>query len=122
MRVKFIALIAIVGCVVVVHAAPIGAEDKVPPSADVPKALSEPPSTSPTVPLDQLIDQMPDGAVVIELYKSVRTVGDVEPVNAYVKEQIIKAQSIVADIARSHAAALKSCDGAATPKTETIAI
>lgn len=65
-------------------------------------------------------DQMPDGGIVIELYKGVRTVRDVEAVNEYVKAQVIKAQSIAADIARLHAATYKSCEGLEAPQIETI--
>ena len=60
-RVGLISLIAIVGCVATVGAAPRSADDKVPPSADAQKALNETPITRPIVPLDQLIDQIPDG-------------------------------------------------------------
>jgi hypothetical protein len=119
-RVGLISLIVVVGCVATVGAAPRSAEDRVPPSTDVQKALNETPITHPTVPLDQLIDQ-PDGGIVIELYKGVRTVRDVEAANEYVKAQVIKAQSIVADIARLHAATFKSCDGSEAPQIETIA-
>jgi hypothetical protein len=93
----------------------------VPPSTDVLKALNETPVTRPTVPLDQLIDQIPDGGIVIELYKGVRMVRDVEAANEYVKVQVIKAQSIAADVARLHAASFKSCDGSEAPQIEMIA-
>jgi len=85
------------------------------------KALNETPITGPTVPLDQLIDRIPDGGIVIELYKGVRTIRDVEAANEYVKAQVVKAQSIVADIARLHAATFKSCDGSEAPQIEAIA-
>jgi hypothetical protein len=120
-RTGLILIVAIVGCVATVVAAPRSADDKVAPSADALKALNETPITGPTVPLDQLIDQIPDGGIVIELYKGVRTIRDVEAVNEYVKAQVIKAQSIVADIARLHAATFKSCDGSEAPQIEAIA-
>jgi hypothetical protein len=120
-RAGLILIVAIVGCVATVGAAPRSADDKVAPSTDARKALNETPVTGPTVPLDQLIDQIPDGGIVIELYKGVRTIRDVEAANEYVKAQVIKAQSIVADIARLHAATFKSCDGSEAPQIEAIA-
>jgi hypothetical protein len=119
-RAGLILIAAIVGCVATVGAAPRSADDKVAPSTDALKALNETPITG-SVPLDQLIDQIPDGGIVIELYKGVRTIRDVEAANEYVKAQVVKAQSIVADIARLHAATFKSCDGSEAPQIETIA-
>ena len=120
-RVRLLSLIAIVGCVATVGASPKSADDRVLPSRDALKALSETPITSQTVPLDELIDQTPDGSIVIELYKGVRNVRDIESVNGYVKAQVIKAQSIAADIARLHAATFKSCEGQEAPQIEAIA-
>jgi hypothetical protein len=120
-RVGLISLITIVGCVAAVGAAPRSADDRVPPSTDAQKALNETLITRPIVPLDQLIDQTPDGGQVIELYQTVRTVRDVEAVNENVKAQVIKAQSIAADVARLHAATFKSCDVSQAPEIETIA-
>src|SRR6202048_3012794 len=88
-RAGLILIVAIVGCVATVGAAPRSADDKVAPSADALKALNETPITGPTVPLDQLIDQIPDGGIVIELYKGVRTIRDVEAANEYVKAQVV---------------------------------
>jgi Spy/CpxP family protein refolding chaperone len=119
-RVGLISLIAIVGCVATVGAAPRSADDKVLPSADAQKAVNETLITRPIVPLDQLIDQTPDGSLVVELYQTVRTVRDVEAANENVKAQVIKAQSIAANVARLHAASFKSCDVSA-PQIETIA-
>ncbi|WP_439372684.1 hypothetical protein [Bradyrhizobium sp. DASA03120] len=90
------------------------------PSTDAQKVLNETPTIAPTLTLDQLIDQVPDGEIVIELYKSVRTMRDTEAANEYVKAQVIKAQSIVADIARLHAATFRSCDGSEAPQIEAI--
>ena len=73
-RVGLISLIAIVGCVATVGAAPRSADDKVPPITDAQKAWNETLITRPIVPLDQLIDQTPDGGQVVELYQAVRTV------------------------------------------------
>src|SRR5260370_29612109 len=120
-RVGLISLIAILGCVAAVGAAPRSADDRVPPSTDSQKALKETPITRPIVSLDQLIDQIPDGGIVIELYKGVRSVQDVEAANEYVKAQVIKAQSIAADVARLHAATFKSCDSSEALQIETIA-
>jgi hypothetical protein len=120
-RAGLILIAAIVGCVATVGAAPRSADDKVAPSADALKTLNETPITGPTVPLDQLIDQIPDGGIVIELYKGVRTIRDVEAANEYIKAQVVKAQSIVADIVRLHAATFKSCDGSEAPQIEAIA-
>lgn len=121
MRAGLILIVAIVGCVATVGAAPRSADDKVAPSTDALKTLNETPISPPAVPLDQLTDQIPDGGIVIELYKGVRTVRDVEAVNEHVKAQVIKAQSIAADIARLHAATFKSCDGSEATQVETIA-
>jgi hypothetical protein len=120
-RAGLILIAAIVGCVATVGAAPRSADDKVAPSTDALKALNETPITG-SVPLDQLIDQIPDGGIVIELYKGVRTIRDVEAVNEYVKAHVVKAQSIVADVARLHAATFKSCDGSEAPQIEPIAM
>jgi hypothetical protein len=121
MRVGLISLIAIVGCVAAVGAAPGSADDKLRPSTDVQKALNETLITRPIVSLDQLIDQIPDGGQLVELYQAVRTVRDVEAANENVKAQVIKAQSVAADVARFHAATFKSCDVSEAPHIETIA-
>jgi hypothetical protein len=115
-RVGLISLIAIVGCVAAVGAAPRTADDKT-----AQKALNETLITRPIVSLDQLIDQTPDGGHVVELYQTVRTVRDVEAANENVKAQVIKAQSVAADVARLHAATFKSCDVSEAPQIETIA-
>jgi hypothetical protein len=70
---------------------------------------SEAAISRPIVPLDQLVDQVPDGGHIVELYQAARTVQDVEAANATVKAQVNKAQSIAADVARVHAADFKSC-------------
>jgi hypothetical protein len=120
-RVGLVFLITIVGCVAAVGAAPRSADDKVPPSMDTQKPLNETLTTRPIVSLDQLIDQTPDGGQVIELYQSVRIVRDVEAANENVKAQVIKVQSIAANVARLHAATFKSCDVSEAPQIETIA-
>jgi hypothetical protein len=120
-RVGLISLIAIVGCVAAVGAAPRSADDKVLPSTGAQKALNETLITRPVLPLEQLIDQTPDGGQVVELYQAVRTVRDVEAANQNVKAQVIKAQSIAADVARLHAATFKLCEASEAPQIETIA-
>jgi hypothetical protein len=120
-RVGLISLIAIVGCVAAVSAAPRSADDKVPPSTDAQKPLNETLITRPIVSLDQLIDQTPDGSRVVELYQTVRTVRDVESANENIKAQVIKVQAIAADVARLHAATFKSCDVSEAAQIETIA-
>lgn len=120
MRVRLISLIVIVGCVVTVGAAPRSVHDNVMPSTDAQAAPNETPITPPTLTLDQLIDEVPDGEIVIELYKGVRTMRDIEAANEYVKAQVIKAQSIVVDIARLHAATFRSCDGSEAPQIEAL--
>jgi hypothetical protein len=78
--------------------------------------------TRPMVPVAELIDQTPDGGQVIGLYQASRTVRDVEVANENVKAQVNKAQSIAADVARLHAAAIKSCEGGEASQIEAIAI
>jgi hypothetical protein len=120
-HVGLISLIAIVGCVAGVGAAPRSANDGMPPSTDAQKVLNEKLFTRPIVSLDQLIDQTPDGGHVVELYQTVRTVRDVEAANENVKALVIKAQSIAADVARLHAATFKSCESSEAPQIEPIA-
>jgi hypothetical protein len=120
-RVGLISLIAIVGCVAGAGAAAISGDDTVASSTAARKAVNETLTTRPIVPLDQLIDQTPDGGQVLDLYQTVRTVQDVEAANENVKAQVIKAQSIAASIARLHAATFKSCDVSEAPQIETIA-
>jgi hypothetical protein len=122
MRVGLIFLIAIVGCVATVGAAPRNSDDRAQPNMEL-KApfINEVPVIRPMVTLDQLIDQTPDGDQVIGLYQAVRTVQDVEAANESVKAQVIKAQSIAADVARLHAATFKSCEGSEAPQVEAIA-
>jgi hypothetical protein len=120
-RVEPLCLIAVIVCVTAVAAAPKTADETMPPNAGDQKAQTETLITSPIVPLDQLVDQAPDGSLLIELYQSVRNIRDVEAVNERVKEQVVKAQSIAVEVARLHAAVFKSCDASEAPKIETIA-
>jgi len=76
----------------------------------------------PSVPLAELIDQTADGGQVIGLYQAARTVRDVEAANESVKAQVIRAQSIVSDVAQLHAVSIKSCEGAEASQVEAIAI
>jgi hypothetical protein len=122
MRVGLISLITIVGCAAAVGAAQKSTDDKTAPSMEAQKAPNEALLTRPIVPLAELIDQIPDGGQVIGLYQASRTVRDVEVANENVKAQVTKAQSIASDVARLHAAAIKSCEGAETSQIEAIAI
>lgn len=121
MRVGLICLAASVGFVAAVGAAPNNAEHDLPPGTDTQKALDEAPVPSPIVSLDKLKDQTPDGGYVIELYKTVRNVRDVEAVNERVNTLVITAQSIATDIARLHATTFKSCESSEVAKIEAIA-
>ena len=53
---------------------------------------------------------MPDGAELIDLYKSARTVADVEAANGRVKGEVGRAQSLASDLARLHAAKMTVCE------------
>lgn len=121
MRVGLLCLIAGIVCVTAGGTAPKLADDQLRPRTSDRKAQTETVITRPIVPLDELIDQTPDGSLVIELYQSVRNVGDVEAANEHVKAQVIRVQSVAADVARLHDSTFKSCDGSETPKIETIA-
>ncbi|WP_035677041.1 hypothetical protein, partial [Bradyrhizobium liaoningense] len=79
-------------------------------------------TTRPIVQLDELVDQAPDGSLVIALYQSVRNIRDVEAVNEHVKAQVNNAQSVAADVASLHDSILKSCDDSDLPKIEVIAL
>jgi hypothetical protein len=122
MRIRLIPLLIIVGCAAPVGAAQRNVDDRMAPSMQAQKAPNEASVTRPMVPLAELIDQIPDGGQVIGLYQASRTVRDVEVANENVKAQVAKAQSIASDVARLHAAALKSCEGAEASQIEAIAI
>ncbi|MCP1846808.1 MULTISPECIES: hypothetical protein [unclassified Bradyrhizobium] len=122
MRVGLICLIVVIVCVTAVGAVPKLADEGIPPRTRDQKAQTETVITRPIVPPDELIDQTPDGSLVIELYQLVRNIGDVEAVNDHVKAQVNKAQSVAADVARLHDSILKSCDGSDSPKIEVIAL
>jgi hypothetical protein len=117
MRVNLIALIVVVGCVAVGGAAPRSVDDR-PPSDPI---LSEATVSRPLVPLGQLLDEVPDGANVIELYKAARTVRDVEAANLQLKAQVAKAQAVASDVGRLHAAAVRLCEDTETSQVDTIA-
>jgi len=122
MRIRLIPLLVIVGCAAPVGAAQRNVDDRMAPSMQAQKAPDEALLTRPMVPLAELIDQTPDGGQVIGLYQASRTVRDVEVANGNVKAQVAKAQSIASDVARLHAAAIKSCEGAEVSQIEAIAI
>ncbi|WP_157785804.1 hypothetical protein [Bradyrhizobium liaoningense] len=122
MRVGLISLIAVIVCVAAVGAAPKLADEQISPGAGEQKVQTETATTRPIVQLDELVDQAPDGSLVIELYQSVRNIRDVEAVNEHVKSQVNNAQSVAADVARLHDSILKSCDASDSPKIEVIAL
>jgi hypothetical protein len=120
MRSALISFIAVVGCAAVVGASPKKAYDVLPMPVTE-KAASEATLIDAVVPLAQLIDKFPDGADVIGVYQAVRTVRDVEAANAQVKAQASKAQSVVSDVARLHAATIRSCEDAEASQVEALA-
>ena len=65
---------------------------------------------SAVVPLPQLVEQIPDGAGLIDLYKGARTVTDIEAANEQVKDDVVRAQSVVTDLARLHDAKMNGCE------------
>ncbi|WP_035695078.1 hypothetical protein [Bradyrhizobium liaoningense] len=122
MRVGLSSLIAVIVCVAAVGAAPKLADEQISPGAGEQRIQTETTTTRPIVQLDELVDQAPDGSLVIELYQSVRNIRDVEAVNEHVKVQVNNAQSVAADVARLHDSILKSCDASDSPKIEVIAL
>lgn len=122
MRAGLLCLIAAIVCVTAVGAAPKLADEQIPPRTGDEKVKTETVITRPIRLLDELVDQIPDGALLIELYQSVRNIRDVEAVNEHVKAQVNKAQSVAADVARLHDGILKSCDDSDSPKIEVIAL
>lgn len=122
MRVGLITLTATIVCVAAVGAAPKLTDEQIPPRTGDEKVKIETVITRPIRLLDELVDQIPDGSLVIELYQSVRNIRDVEAVNEHVKAQVNTAQSVATDVARSHEGILKSCDGSDSLKIEAIAL
>jgi len=61
-------------------------------------------------PLSQLVERIPDGAQLIDLYKVARTVADVEAANGKVKDEVLIVQSVASDLARLHAAKMTDCE------------
>lgn len=120
MRAGLLSLTVVIGCFATVGA-PGGAEDKLFAGTNNQKPVKEAPIDRPIVRIEQLIDQTPDGSEIIEVYRSARTVRDVEAANENTQAQVLTVQSIAADVARLHAATFKSCDGPEAPQIETIA-
>ncbi len=102
MRARLIALLA-AGATVIV-ASPGSPEDWTPPR---PRQIA---AQSATAPLSQLVERIPDGAELIDLYKAARTVADVEAANGKVKKEVGRAQSVASDLARLHAAKMTVCE------------
>lgn len=121
MRAGLLPLTVVIGCFATVGAPPGGAEDKLFAGTNNQKPVKEAPIDRPIVPIEQLIDQTPDGSEIIELYRSARTVGDVEAANENTQAQVMNVRSIALDVARLHAASFKSCDGSRAPQIEIIA-
>jgi hypothetical protein len=115
-RMGRIALIMIVGCAPAVGAASRG-EDGTPARMEAPV---EAVLLDPAVPLAELIDQTADGAQLIGLYRTARTIQDVEAANESAKAQVIKAQSVASNVARLHAASIKSCEDTEASQVEAI--
>jgi hypothetical protein len=118
MRVPLIAFIVIVGCTAVGGAVQRSPDESPPLKLKVEKAPIE--AMRQSVPLEQLVDETPDGAQVIRLYQAARTVTDVEAANANVKAQVIKVQTIATDVGRLHAAAIRSCEETEAPQINAI--
>ena len=102
MRARLIALL-VAGATVVV-ASPGRPEDWTPPR---PRQIA---AQSAIAPLRQLVEQIPDGAELIDLYKAARTVADVEAANGKVKDEVLKVQSVASDLARLHVAKMTVCE------------
>jgi hypothetical protein len=66
---------------------------------------------SAAAPLSRLVEQLPDGADLIDYYKAARTVADVETANEKVKGEVGRSQSVASDLARLHAARMAMCEG-----------
>ena len=88
----------------VIGASPGRPEDRTPPRAHQIAAQTA------IAPLSQLVEQIPDGAELIDLYKAARTVTDVEAANGKVKDEVVRAQSVASDLARLHAAKMTVCE------------
>ena len=58
----------------------------------------------------KLVEQIPDGAELFDIYKAARTVADVETANGKVKGEVGTAQSVASDLARLHAAKMAVCE------------
>lgn len=108
MRASLIALIVITGASVI-SITPSRSEDRTPRRAHA-ESLTQNTASSQVAPLSQLLDQAPDGAQLIDLYKAARTVTDVEAANGIVKEEVRRAQSFETDLARLHAAKMAACE------------
>ena len=104
MRIRVIALSVIVAGVAIVGASTGRPEDRT--------AARSPQIAAQTVvaPLPRLIEQLPDGAELIDLYKAARTVTDVEAANGKVKDQVKVAQAVASDLVRLHDAKTNLCE------------
>ena len=104
MRVRVIALSVIVAGVAVLDASPGRPEDRT-------AARSHQIAAQSTVaPLPQFVEQIPDGAGLVDLYRAARTVADIEAANGKVKDQVVRAQAVASDLVRLHDAKMNGCE------------
>jgi hypothetical protein len=103
-RVQVIALSVIVAGTTILGASPGRPEDRTAPRSHQIAAQSA------VAPLPQFVEQIPDGAGLVDLYKAARTVTDVEAANGKVKDQVVRAQSVASDLARLHDAKMNVCE------------
>jgi hypothetical protein len=108
-RAKLVSLIVVVVGASVIAAMPSRSEDQAAPRAHAEASVKTMSSKS-TADLSQLANQTPDGAELIELYKTARTVADVETANRKVKKEVERAQLVASELARLHAARRMRCE------------
>ena len=102
MRARLIALLAAGATIVVASSGR--------PQGWTPPRPREIAAPSTITPLSQLAEQIPDGAELIDLYKSARTVADIETANGKVKGEVGRAQSVASDLGRLHAVKMTVCE------------
>lgn len=121
MRAGLLPLTVLIGCFATAGVPPGGADDKLFAGTSNQKPLNQALIDRPIVPIEKLLDRTPDGRELVELYRSARTVRDVEAANENTRAQVTNVQSVAVDVARLQAAAFKSCDGSDASQIETIA-
>jgi hypothetical protein len=108
-RAKLVSLIVVAVGASVIAATPSRSEDQAAPRAHA-EASVQTVSSKSTADLSHLANQTPDGAELIELYKTARTVADVETANRRVKKEVERAQLVASELARLHAARRTRCE------------